>query len=249
MDAHQVSGRGGPGIRFRRAWARTRTKIDISALNDTGGVIPDLLATPEPPCTVRGSTTVRSRERCLLLRQAILALDAGRERGILAAMMARLVVLLLIAGGCASGRSGGGPDSDGRVDAPAGTPGDGAPAIDARIDGPPIDAPGGTGGSGLDPELSLPDPNGQFCDQPGVGAPVCPAGEACRYFTSTEGRCEACTTCGGLGASCTATSQCDILFECYQGQCTGFCTLGSIECGAPTDCIDIGYAARGVCRP
>jgi hypothetical protein len=168
-------------------------------------------------------------------------------------MMARLMILLLIAGGCASGRSGGGP-GDGRVDAPPGTPGDGAPAIDAQIDGPPtpidapIDAPGG-GGSGLDPDLSLPDPSGQVCDQPGVGAPECPAGEVCRYFTSTEGRCEGCTMCGNLGASCTATNQCDTLFECYKGQCTNFCTLGSTECGAPADCINIGHATRGVCRP
>jgi len=178
-----------------------------------------------------------------------MALDAARERGILAAMMARLMVLLLIAGGCASGRSGGGPDGGGSGGDAPGTPGDGAPAIDARIDGPPIDAPGG-GGSGLDPDLSLPDPSGQVCTQPGrVGAPECPDAEVCRYFTSTEGRCEAGPPSGGtLGESCTASSQCDLLFDCYKGQCTEFCTLGTLSCGTVADCLDIGHATRGVCR-
>jgi len=171
-------------------------------------------------------------------------------------MMARLVVLLVLAGGCASGRNNGGSNGDGHVDAPAGTPsdaasGDAAASADARIDGPPtpIDGPGGGGGSGLDPELEIPDPSGQFCDEPGRMGTECPAGEVCRYFTSTEGRCEGCTTCGNLGAACTATDQCDILFECFRGQCTNFCTLNTPECGAPADCVDIGHATRGVCRP
>ena len=90
--------------------------------------------------------------------------------------------------------------------------------------GGPHDAPPGTPGDGA-PSID--------------GPPECPTGEVCRYFTSTEGRCESCTTCGGLGASCTATNQCDTLFECYQNECTNFCTLGTTECGAPADCINI----------
>jgi hypothetical protein len=112
----------------------------------------------------------------------------------------------------------------------------------------PIDAPAG---GGLDPGLSLPPADGAPCTHPGaIGSPECPAGDqVCRFFTPTEGRCESCTTCGNLNASCSATNECDILFECYQGRCTNFCTLGTSECGAPTDCLDIGAATRGVCRP
>ena len=179
-------------------------------------------------------------------------MTAAQEGACSAAMKARWVLLLVFAGACATGGRGG-DGNGGPHDAPPGTPGDGAPSID----GPPgggnpdaaIDAPGGGGGGGLDPDLELPDPGGQVCDEPGRGSPECPTGEVCRYFTSTEGRCESCTTCGGLGASCTATNQCDTLFECYQNECTNFCTLGTTECGAPADCINIGHATRGVCRP
>jgi hypothetical protein len=168
----------------------------------------------------------------------------------LAPMMARWVLLLVIAGACASGRRGDGVGGD-RPDAPAGSI-DGKPATDGppgTTDGPPGTTDGPAGG-GLDPDLELPDPSGQVCDEPGrIGPPECPSVEVCRYFTPTEGRCESCTSCGNLGAPCSATNQCDILFECYQGACTNFCTLGTTECGAPADCVDIGHATRGVCRP
>ncbi len=168
-------------------------------------------------------------------------------------MTARWVVLLAIASGCASGGRGGGT-GDGQHDAPPGSTIDGPPAVDAKVDAKidaRLDAPAdSTTGGGLDPDLELPDPGGQVCDEPGrIGSPECPSAEVCRYFTPTEGRCESCSSCGNLGASCTATNQCDILFECYQGQCTNFCTLGTTECGAPADCNNIGHATRGVCRP
>jgi hypothetical protein len=167
-----------------------------------------------------------------------------------AAMTARWVILLAISAGCASGGRGNGTNGDDRHDAPPGAPIDGKPGVDARpgpgIDAAPIDSPGG--GGGLDPELELPDPGGQVCTTPGSGS-QCPAGEVCRYFTPTEGRCEGCTSCGLRGTSCTATEQCDISLECYQGRCTEFCTLGTIACGTAADCIDIGHATRGVCRP
>lgn len=161
------------------------------------------------------------------------------------------MLLLVVAAACASGRAGDGPNG-GQQDAPPGPPKDAATQIDAKVvpklDAAMIDAPGGPGGSGLDPDLELPDPSGQVCDEPGRGSPECPAGEVCRFFTSTEGRCEGCTTCGGLNTACSATDECDTLFECYKGRCTGFCTLGTTACGAPADCINIGHATRGVCR-
>jgi hypothetical protein len=161
-----------------------------------------------------------------------------------------VTLMMVIAAACASGRGGDGP-SGGQHDAPAGPPTDGTPVADAAIDGAidaPIDGSGG-GGTGLDPDLSLPDPGGQVCDEPGrLGLPECPPVHVCRFFTSTEGRCESCTGCGNLNAACSATSDCDILFECYKNRCTNFCTLGSGECGPPADCINIGHATRGVCR-
>lgn len=165
-----------------------------------------------------------------------------------------VVMAMAIAVGCASGSSGGGPG-----DGPPGS-GDGPRADAPRTDGPPpgdgpppSDGPGTSdgpiGGTGLDPELELPDPSGQFCDEPGRGSPECPLTQVCRFFTSTEGRCESCAACGNLGAACTATDQCDILFECFRGRCTNFCTLGTTACGPPADCINIGHATRGVCKP
>lgn len=162
-----------------------------------------------------------------------------------------VILMLVIAAACASGRSGDGPGGGAQHDAPVGPPTDGTPVVDARVDGAvdaPIDGSGG-GSTGLDPDLSLPDPSGQVCDEPGrLGQPECPPVHVCRFYTSTEGRCESCTGCGNLNAACSATSDCDILFECYKGRCTNFCTLGSGECGPPADCLDIGHATRGVCR-
>lgn len=153
--------------------------------------------------------------------------------------------MIAVIAGCASASA---PSGDLPRDAPTGgTFGDAAVASDAHTLDAAID---GASPSGLDPDLSLPDPAGQTCHQPGaIGSPECPAIHVCRFYSSTEGRCESCSNCGNLGAACSTTSQCDILFECYQGRCTNFCTLGTTECGAPADCVHIGHATRGVCKP
>jgi hypothetical protein len=129
---------------------------------------------------------------------------------------------------------------------------------DAARDGAATDTPAtadaatdaATGG-GLDPDLELPPATGAPCTHPGaIGSPECPAvDQVCRYFTPTEGRCESCANCGHLNDPCSTTNECDILFECYQHHCVGFCTLGTTECGAPADCVNIGNATRGVCKP
>jgi len=158
-------------------------------------------------------------------------------------MTARWVVLVMAA---ACARASTDSPGDTHQDAPTGPATDATATVDASSDGSmPIDA------GLLDPDLLLPDPNGQVCSHPGaIGSPECPAvDQVCRYFTPTEGRCESCTACGNLNAPCAATNECDILFECYLGRCTNFCTLGTSECGAPADCINIGNATRGVCRP
>jgi len=103
-------------------------------------------------------------------------------------------------------------------------------------------------GGGLDPQLDVPPASNAPCTSPG-SLGECAGTSVCRFFSATEGRCESCAACGNLFASCASGQDCDILFVCFQGQCTNFCTLGTSECGAPTDCIDIGYPTRGACRP
>ncbi|MCB9592558.1 MAG: hypothetical protein H6719_07490 [Sandaracinaceae bacterium] len=107
--------------------------------------------------------------------------------------------------------------------------------------------PPGSDAGALSSELSLPDPSGTPCTSPG-SLGECPGIEVCRFFTPAEGRCETCGPCGNLNAPCAASSECDILFMCFRGRCTNFCTLGTFECGAITDCVDIGHPTRGVCR-
>ncbi len=134
----------------------------------------------------------------------------------------------------------------------AGGPRDGGPpGLDAgRIDGgrPDAGAPDAGPGGALDPRLGLPDPSGATCTEPGLRGD-CPGTTVCRFYTPTEGRCESCGPCGNLNTACTSSAECDILFMCFGGRCTNFCTLGSFECGAVADCLDVGHPTRGVCRP
>jgi hypothetical protein len=104
-----------------------------------------------------------------------------------------------------------------------------------------------TMGGALDPGLALPDPSGMPCTMPG-SLTECPGVEVCRFYTASEGRCESCTTCNNLGAFCTASSDCDILFMCYKNKCTNFCQLGTSECGPPANCLNIGAPTYGVCK-
>lgn len=100
----------------------------------------------------------------------------------------------------------------------------------------------------LSSELALPDPSGTPCTSPG-SLSECPGIEVCRFFSPAEGRCETCGPCGNLNDPCSASDECDILFMCFRGRCTNFCTLGTFECGAIEDCVDIGHPTRGVCVP
>lgn len=105
------------------------------------------------------------------------------------------------------------------------------------------------GATGLDPDLKIPGA-GQACDPPGASpSGGCPSLSACRIASPTGGRCESCTTCGNLNAPCSAGTECDILFECYKGKCTNFCHLGTMECGAPANCLNVGHPTIGVCKP
>jgi len=129
----------------------------------------------------------------------------------------------------------------------AGRPGTdgGPPGSDA---GPLTDAGSSTDAGSLSSDLGLPDPSGATCTSPG-SLGECPSIQVCRFYSPSEGRCESCEPCGNLNAACSSSAECDILFMCFQGRCTNFCTLGLSECGPPTDCLDVGHPTRGVCRP
>lgn len=103
-------------------------------------------------------------------------------------------------------------------------------------------------GTPLDPAVDVPDAGNEPCDDPG-NLVECPGIAVCRFFTAEEGRCESCDVCGNLNAFCVEGTDCDILFTCFQGRCTNFCTLGSFECGPADACLDIGHATDGVCDP
>jgi hypothetical protein len=137
----------------------------------------------------------------------------------------------------ASSRRDGGGDGpstkDGSVDAPSSNGADGGADT------------GSPNTSGMSPDLDLPGP-GDPCTVPGSS---CPGIKVCRIATPTGGRCEGCTTCGNLHAPCTESSECDILFQCYQGKCATICPLGSSYCGPVTNCLDVGHATHGVCKP
>jgi len=135
------------------------------------------------------------------------------------------------------------PDNDAGFD--LGQPPD---LLGADLTGLDLSQPSDLAGGALDPNLSLPNASGMPCSMPGSFS-GCPSIQVCRFFTATEGRCESCTSCGNLNALCSSSAECDILFMCYLGHCTNFCTLGTSECGPPQDCIDIGHPTRGVCKP
>lgn len=104
-----------------------------------------------------------------------------------------------------------------------------------------------SGGDPLDPDLDIPN-GGEECTTPG-DLNECPGIAVCRFATTDHGLCESCDACGNLNAPCVEGTDCDILFSCYAGRCTNFCTLGTFECGPVEDCLDIGHATHGVCDP
>ncbi|MFO0727695.1 MAG: hypothetical protein U1E65_28205 [Myxococcota bacterium] len=103
-------------------------------------------------------------------------------------------------------------------------------------------------GGAIDPDLALPDPAGQPCTTPG-SLGECPNLQVCRIYTGSEGRCESCGPCGNLGAFCTTSAECDILFACFRNACVNFCEIGTFECGPMENCVDVGFPGHGMCKP
>jgi hypothetical protein len=106
------------------------------------------------------------------------------------------------------------------------------------------DAPTGA----LNPDLALPNASGVPCSTPG-SENGCPAIEVCRIDSPTGGRCEGCTSCNNLWKPCVQSSDCDIIFQCFEGQCTPICPLGTSYCGPVQSCLDVGNETYGVCLP
>ncbi len=130
------------------------------------------------------------------------------------------------------------------ADDTTGAVGDASAASDSSSSSDGSDSAAGTP---LDPLLDIPD-GGQQCDYPG-DLNECPGIAVCRFATVEYGLCESCEQCGNLNAACTQGDECDILFSCYAGHCTNFCTLGTFECGPVEACLDVGHPTRGVCDP
>jgi len=100
-------------------------------------------------------------------------------------------------------------------------------------------------GNGLDPLLSPADGTGQPCQTPG-SLSECPGYAVCRFYTTTELRCDPADMSNpGIGAPCTFSHDCDLQYQCYRGFCFPFCTLGGTDCGFPDDCVDVGYTGGG----
>jgi len=133
-----------------------------------------------------------------------------------------------------------GSDPDGSTGLPGSTGADDATTMSGSTGD---DLPGDP----LDPGLDIPE-GGQPCTTPG-SLGECPAIEVCRFATTEQGLCESCDVCGNLGAPCVEGTDCDILFACYQGECTNICPLGTFYCGAVEDCLDVGHPTHGVCAP
>jgi hypothetical protein len=111
------------------------------------------------------------------------------------------------------------------------------------------DGDGTCGGAPLSADLEVPAGCGTTCSAYGFSSD-CGSLEICRLKDTTTGVCESCSPCGNLNASCTASSECDILFTCYLNRCTAMCDFTTPQtCGNPSWCLDVGHPTHGVCDP
>ncbi|MBC8068215.1 MAG: hypothetical protein IAG13_07770 [Deltaproteobacteria bacterium] len=149
-------------------------------------------------------------------------------------------------GGTQGASEGSGSDADSNASEDSGTPADSS-GIGSDSGISDSSSSGGGEGTALDPQLDIPD-MGEHCTNPG-DLNECPGISVCRFATVEYGICESCDNCGNLNAPCVEGTDCDILFSCFAGACTNFCTLGTFECGPVEDCLDVGHPTRGVCNP
>lgn len=108
---------------------------------------------------------------------------------------------------------------------------------------------GACGGAPLNAQLAVPPLCAPTCTSIGSGAD-CAGITICRLKDTQTAVCESCAPCGNLHALCTQTSECDILFTCFMGQCTAMCDFDTPQtCGNPAACTDVGHPTHGVCDP
>jgi hypothetical protein len=155
--------------------------------------------------------------------------------------------------GSAEGTASGGP-SDATGEATSASGGSGSTSAG---EGPGSSSAGDVSDSGagvcdgaaLDAQLEVPPLCAPTCTSFGFSND-CPALNVCRLKDSATGVCESCQPCGNLEAPCSASSECDILFTCFKGQCTAMCDLTTPQtCGNPAACTDVGHPTHGVCDP
>ncbi|MGE0326654.1 MAG: hypothetical protein AB7K71_29870 [Polyangiaceae bacterium] len=152
-------------------------------------------------------------------------------------------------GTSSAGSAGQGASGSGGSSANGGSSNGGSSGGGSTSGGSAGSANGGNAGqpSGMDPDLGLPDGNGSACSNIGGGCTAADGPGICRIYSQTEGRCESCTSCNNLNQPCTQSSECDILFQCYQGKCIGLCDL-NVGCSGVTDwCVNVGNSQYGVC--
>lgn len=157
-----------------------------------------------------------------------------------------LVALVAVALGCTS-RRGVHPDADfGDVaagldastepDASGGRDAgiDAARSTDGGLDAAAHDAgtDAWTSGGGLDPRLDVPPASNEPCSSP-RSLSECSGIAVCRFYSATEGRCESCTACGNLFASCASGEDCDILFVCFEASAPTSARWARASAGRP----------------
>lgn len=158
----------------------------------------------------------------------------------------------------ASGSAGSAAGTGGSAGAAAGGAGSGAGGAAGKAGSGGTAGKGGAGGSGgtsssdVSGALSKPSPNTTICGNEGKTGGSCAAGLVCRIYSPTDGRCEGCSPCNGIGEACTASVQCAITAQCFGGFCRELCSLAA---DAPpcvtenTTCQTVGNDAAGVCLP
>lgn len=147
-----------------------------------------------------------------------------------------------------AGPTTGDDGSTGSVDPTAGGSGGSGASTTTDSGGDDGGSTSGMQASELDPLLDIAE-GGEVCDTPGHLGECSGVATVCRFHDSETGRCESCDDCGNLNAFCNDGTECDILFACFAGRCTNFCTLGTQGCGPPDACLDVGHPTRGVCDP
>jgi hypothetical protein len=113
----------------------------------------------------------------------------------------------------------------------------------ARVDSAQVGDLSSPTDGGLDPLLGPANGSGSVCMTPGSLA-ECPGYAVCRFYTTTEARCDPADQSNpGIGALCNTSQDCDLMYLCYKDFCRPFCDFTDpYSCGFPPgSCVDVGF--------